>query len=501
VRPRLLFEDRDNDEARDARLGDAELAHEQELVTDLGLETLFSAMAAGDPLVLAVSRSVLLAEGPDARVIAYRQAILADCLDDRAMVLELYALLGASLEAERKSAFISSHVAASSLLHSAIGSIELCLGCLEKIRRLAGAKRSRVRSSGFARLFETIEAELDDELMDYARLRLAELRFRDGLLMSAELGEGCMGSDYRPRRIADKSLARRLKERKACLEFEIAERDEEGSQALSELRDRGLASLACAVARARDHILAFLGDLRTELAFYVACVNLNERLAGLGMGVAMPEPRGAASRALSCVGLYDPCLALVADRAVVGNDIEADGKELIVVTGANQGGKSTFLRSVGQAQLMMQCGMFVAAESFAANLCPGVFTHFRRSEDASMTSGRLDEELARMSRVVDLAREGSLLLFNESFMATNEREGSEIARRIVGALIERRIKIVFVTHLYEFARVEFEGRAGNALFLRAQRMEDGSRTYKIMPGDPLDTSYGKDLYDAVFGPE
>jgi DNA mismatch repair ATPase MutS len=52
------------------------------------------------------------------------------------------------------------------------------------------------------------------------------------------------------------------------------------------------------------------------------------------------------------------------ERTVVGNTVDLDGKSLVIVTGANQGGKSTFLRSVGLAQLMMQAGMYVGAESF-----------------------------------------------------------------------------------------------------------------------------------------
>jgi len=64
---------------------------------------------------------------------------------------------------------------------------------------------------------------------------------------------------------------------------------------------------------------------------------------------------------LSALGLYDPALALVAGGGVVANDLAAAGKELVVITGANQGGKSTFLRSIGLAQLLMQAGMFVPA--------------------------------------------------------------------------------------------------------------------------------------------
>ena len=93
-----------------------------------------------------------------------------------------------------------------------------------------------------------------------------------------------------------------------------------------------------------------------------------------------------------------------------------------------------------------------------------------------------------------------MLLFNESFAATNEREGSEIAGQIVRALLERRVKIFFVTHLYEFAAALPPGLAG-ALFLRAERQADGTRTFRLLEGEPLETSYGADLYRKVFAVE
>ena len=188
-------------------------------------------------------------------------------------------------------------------------------------------------------------------------------------------------------------------------------------------------------------------------------------------------------------------------RSVVANDLDADGQTLIVIAGANQGGKSTFLRGVGLAQLMMQCGMFVAADAFTSNTCDLVFTHYKREEDQSMTSGKLDEELKRMSQIADLITPNSLLLLNESFAATNEREGSEIARQIVCALTEKRIKVFFVTHLYEFARRLLEEQPQEVLFLSAERKDDGQRTFKIIPKRPLSTSFGPDLYYSVFGAE
>ena len=146
----------------------------------------------------------------------------------------------------------------------------------------------------------------------------------------------------------------------------------------------------------------------------------------------------------------------------------------------------------------MQCGMFVPAETFRANVCNGLFTHFKREEDITMESGKLDEELKRTSLIVDRLTLNSMVLFNESFAATNEREGSEIARQITTGLVEKGIKVFFVTHQYEFAHGLYDKKMANALFLRADRESDGTRTYKLSAGEPLQTSYGEDLYKRIF---
>ena len=115
-------------------------------------------------------------------------------------------------------------------------------------------------------------------------------------------------------------------------------------------------------------------------------------------------------------------------------------------------------------------------------------------------SGKFDEELARMSEIADDIVPNSMLLFNESFAATNEREGSEIGAQIVRALLENGIKVFYVTHLYEFARGFFNDR-DKGVCLRAEREADGRRTFKLAEGEPLQTSYGQDLYNEVFGVE
>ena len=220
------------------------------------------------------------------------------------------------------------------------------------------------------------------------------------------------------------------------------------------------------LARAADHMLGFFTVLQAELGFF-GCVDLRYHLGQKGEPVCMPECRAGGEAAPSSRGLYDVCLALHVHPRVVGNDIEA-GNPLVIITRTKPGGKSTFLRGVELAYLMMQCGMFVAAESFAGAVCDGLFTHFKREEDATMESGKLDEELRRLSRIADRIGPRSVLLCNESFASTNEWEGSEIGREVIGALLQADVRVFLVTHLFELAR-DTTGSHRKTLFLRAER--------------------------------
>jgi DNA mismatch repair ATPase MutS len=115
-----------------------------------------------------------------------------------------------------------------------------------------------------------------------------------------------------------------------------------------------------------------------------------------------------------------------------------------------------------------------------------------------MKSGKFDEELGRMSEIVDNLTPNSMVLFNESFAATNEREGSEIARQITSALLEKCIKVFFVTHQYELHTAFITKEWGMQFFLRAERQDNGERTFRVIEGEPLQTSFGEDLYEEVF---
>jgi DNA mismatch repair ATPase MutS len=428
--------------------------NEEALRQDLGLDILFKAMSQSDKFLVEVAQVAVLSSLTDLGVIQYRQHILADSLKNAPIIRDIYQIAIDAIEGERKNfwSYVSRYPAG--ILHRAVDVLQMFVGMLKRLRNIAEQHADEFESEGFSRLFAMLKKELDDAYFVEIEQHLSRLRFRHGVLISAQLGKGNKGKSYalrKPHEDARSWLTRLLAEKPPSYTFQLHPRDEAGARALAELSDRGVNLVANALAQSTDHILSFFQMLRTELAFYVGCLNLHAQLVQMGEPTCFPVSEPAGERKLSFSGLFDVSLALSMGRKIVGNDLNADQRDLVIVTGANTGGKSTFLRSVGLAHLMMQAGMFVAAETFSSEVCDGLCTHYKREEDATMESGKWDEELSRMSEIVGRIKSNSVLLFNESFASTNEREGSEIASQIVGALLDRRVKVLFVTHLYHFA--------------------------------------------------
>jgi len=475
------------------------------LTQDLELNTLLRAMAGGDEFLFTVAQQAILTGlRNDVNTILYRQAILRDCLKNPLVVTSLYNLMTAVMEETRRQWWGLSSDHPGSMLYGSVDLMETFLNVLRKIRSIAEQNAGSFESEGFTSLFAMLRKELHEEYLATIKNHLKELKFRKGALLSAELGDINEGANYVLRKAHANELSwldRLLGKGPASYSFRLDPRDETGGRILSDMRSRGISRVARALAQSSDHVLSFFKVLRIELAFYVGCLNLHSQLGSKGLPTAFPAPMPMGEPGHNFSGLYDVCLALTMDHGVVGNTVTAERKNLIVITGANQGGKSTFLRSIGLAQIMMQSGMFVGADIFQAGICPALFTHYKREEDATMKSGKFDEELARMSDIADHLLPYSMLLFNESFAATNEREGSEIATQIVRALLEKGMTVFYVTHLYEFAHGLFDERNDSAIFLRAERRADGTRSFRLAEGEPLQTSYGEDLYQKVFATE
>ena len=195
---------------------------------------------------------------------------------------------------------------------------------------------------------------------------------------------------------------------------------------------------------------------------------------------------------------------------ITDNKFTTEESNIFFVTGPNQGGKTTFLRSIGIAQLFAQSGLPVPAKKYECGAFSSILTHFPKLEDDNLDYGKLAEELTRIKEDFPLTKAGGLVLWNESFATTTAKEGIEIASDVITAMAKTDSVIIFVTHLYELA-LDAENLAAKLpcnqktskahkiinLIAKYKDSADASRqaegTYKIVPGTPQKQVFAIDL--------
>ncbi len=537
----LLYGDSD-------RPGDGAYPDEEDLIRDLGLKALFRASARqligengrvdkvdkGDPFLSDTLRKVMMVPLASPEEIAYRQGILRDCLRQEALVRGLYRISTETLKEwtalGRGPGERTQETGPVTRLIGEIRVLHLFCDALREIRDLfdekdaAGEPRhAHLASGGMIGFYRRFCAAFSPEKERAVRGVLEDISFfadaapdgggratRPRIVLECGLEDGLKFSSLRLAAVSSErahayrpgSTMRKLQEiRHAMMPDSFSTEKDPRISEQTRLLEFGVVS--CLTDRLRsevtDEFRAFFDQLHFQSAFYLGAVQLMAQMDRFGLECCFPE---AAEGAMpSFLDLKECVMALEQRLRVVGNSCDMTEKDILIVTGANQGGKSTFLRSIGIAQVMLQCGLPVTARAFRSGIYPRLFVHFTRREDTAMNSGRLDEELGRMDRIVDRIGEGSMLLLNESFATTTEEEGSDIAWGIVRALGEAGVKILTVTHLLPFAKRAYDeaqaGRFPRAGFLSAERMPDGRRTYRMIPRPPQMTSFGLDLYEEI----
>jgi hypothetical protein len=467
-----------------------------DMIIDLQIQRILDAMSNGNKTINDVCDAALFQPLQSIDEISYRHETLDDARRNPDVVTKLFEI--ADEATERHSVKFrkmpSAHV--SVMYHNTIEYLRGCIDSLQSLRKLAHRERKKFSSEGFTNLLSLLESELDDDYLKPLDRKLQSLFSGDDAIISADLGEILEGVSFTSRKpvfhgITDNWMTApmyTINDNSTTLHIEKKE---------FELRsDLAMDRMTTALRQSAEFVGSFFNMLRNETGFFAGVLNLENKLKKIGMPLARPTLLPVESTRHDWSGLYDVSLALIRNAKVVGSELDTENKKLFVITGANQGGKSTYLRGMGQAYLMAQCGMYVGAESYTSPLRRNLFTHFKREADIRLKSGKLDEELERLSKIGEHLTPGCLVFLNESFSSTNEREGSEIIRQITQAMIENNIEVFSVTHMYIYATA-FKDDA-STMFLRAQRRDGGERTFKIQPGEPLVTAFGEDIYRQVF---
>ena len=216
-----------------------------------------------------------------------------------------------------------------------------------------------------------------------------------------------------------------------------------------------------------------------EVQFYLAYLEFIAPLREAGLPFCTPEI--ITDKAIAAQATFDLALAhkLVSEgRPVVTNDFALHGKERIfVVTGPNQGGKTTFARTVGQLHYLAALGLPVPGREARLVLPDRIFTHFERAEEVTNLRGKLEDELIRLRETFEQATPQSLIILNEVFASTTFQDALFLGRQVMEKLLALDALGVFVTFLAELSTL---GPQVVSMVSTVDPENPAERTYKIV---------------------
>ena len=222
---------------------------------------------------------------------------------------------------------------------------------------------------------------------------------------------------------------------------------------------------------------------RKEIVFYLSFEAFRREMEEVGFSFAVPSVSDSCP--LMARGLYDLALACVFRREgkkVVANDFAyREGERFFVLTGPNQGGKTTFARSLGQLVYFARIGLDVPAAEANVPFFKDIQSHFSVEESVETGRGKLKEELERLAPMMEEKRHGTFVVINELFTTAASCDALVMGRRVLEHFIRLGCAGIYVTHLKELA-----GAHENAVSLRALLDENRVPTYVIRRGEAED---------------
>ena len=242
--------------------------------------------------------------------------------------------------------------------------------------------------------------------------------------------------------------------------------------------------------RHRDFLDPGVTRFDREIQFYLAYLDYRDRIRHGGLPFCYPELVAGESRVdvrrTFDLALAEKRMSETADPApVVPNDFRLTPLEQIaIITGPNQGGKTTLARAIGQVFYLASLGCPVPGESAVIPAIDGVFTHFERAESAGSGRGQLKDDLIRLRSILDHATASSVVILNEVFTSTTFDDALYLSSEMLMRLQGLGALVVLVTFLVELQA----GDPKRASFVALVDPHDPTRrTYRIIrnPGDGL----------------
>lgn len=266
-------------------------------------------------------------------------------------------------------------------------------------------------------------------------------------------------------------------------------------------RESELMSDICDKVAEFSHLIRSLNDI-----FALLDVFLSLAVAAVSFNIPWVKPKLLASERniLQFKQLRHPCIEAESEDPYIPNDVNLSEKRLLVLTGPNMGGKSTYIRSIGIAVLLAQIGSFIPADEAVVSIVDGIYTRIGAGDRQLQGNSTFMAEMVETSSILRSASEKSLIMIDELGRGTSTYDGFGIAWAVAHHIATKlKSFCLFASHFFELTKLEDElscvGNLHVSVFINPENQEV-KMTYKIKEGKCL-KSYGVIMAKAAEFPE